>query len=56
MIVVLSGGSLYLLGWLAKNITDSTAAPQTVTQDGNDAHQQRVARPLHIVLLVPVAT
>lgn len=50
----LSERRTYLLGRLAKDITDSSSAPQAVTQDGNDAHQQGVARPLHIIVLVPV--
>lgn len=47
--------SAYLLGRLAKDITDSSSAPQAVTQDSNDAHQQGVARPLHFIVLIPVS-
>ncbi len=39
----------YLFRRFPQNISDPTAAPQTVAQDSDDTHEQRVTRPLLIL-------
>ena len=43
-------GRSYLFGWLPEHIAHSAPAPQPVTQHRDDAHQQRLARVLFILL------
>lgn len=39
----------YLLGRLPQDVPDTSAAPQAVTQHCDNAHEQRVTRPLLVL-------
>lgn len=45
---------IYLLRRFAENISHTPSAPQAMTQHRNYTHEQRIARPLHVVFILTV--